>query len=66
MSHDHKQTDHRQHGNQPPRKRPIHHDWRFWVAIVLMLGAMGVYIATMDEAIRPGGKAVQKVPAAAP
>lgn len=64
MSHDHQQNDHHHHGNQVPRKRPIHHDWRFWVAIVLTLAAMGVYVATMDDAILPGGKVGQEVPTA--
>jgi hypothetical protein len=51
--------------NQPPRNRPIHHNWWFWAAIVLMLGAMVTYVMTMNEAIGPGGKG-QEVPAAAP
>ena len=53
------------HGNQPPRNRPIHHNWWFWAAVVLMLGAMVTYVMTMNEAIGPGGKG-QEVPAAAP
>jgi hypothetical protein len=64
MSHDHKHSGHDHHGNQP-RKRPIHHNWWFWAAVVLMLGAMLVYIMSDDEAIGPGGTGEQ-VPAAAP
>ena len=30
-----------------------HHDWKFWIAIVLMLVAMSVYITTLDLSIRP-------------
>lgn len=63
MAHDHKHSEHH-HGNQPPRKRPIHHNRWFWVAVVLMLGAMVIYVATMDEAIGPGGKG-EPVPAEA-
>jgi hypothetical protein len=65
MTHDHKHSDHEHHGNQPKRNRPIHHNWWFWAAIVLMLGAMVTYVMTMNEAIGPGGKG-QEVPAAAP
>jgi hypothetical protein len=50
-----------QHEHQSPKKG-IHRDWRFWVAIV-MLVAMGIYVATMDEAIEPGGQVNQEVPA---
>ncbi len=62
--HDHK---HHEHGATTSKKRPIHHDWRFWVAVVLMLAAMGAYVATMDEALQPGGKGGnigQEMPAA--
>jgi hypothetical protein len=46
-----------------PKKRGIHRDWRFWVAVLLMLGAMGVYVATMDESVGPGGQVEQSMPA---
>jgi hypothetical protein len=62
MSHHH--SDHPHDAHHPPRKPSFHRDWRFWVAVLLMLGAMAAYVATMDEAIRPGGKAGQPVPAA--
>ena len=41
--------------NQPhiPYWRRAHHDWKFWLAIVLMLIAMMVYIGTLDLSIRP-------------
>jgi len=55
--HEHK------HDHAPQGKRPIHHDWRFWVAVLLMLGAMGLYVATMDESRLPGGQVEQAVPA---
>jgi hypothetical protein len=38
--------------NLPYWKR-AHHDWRFWIALSLMLIAMFVYIATGDLAIQP-------------
>ena len=63
MSHEHKHSDHEHHGNEPPRKRPIHHNWWFWLAIILSLIAMLVYVMTMYEAFGPGSTG-QPVPAA--
>jgi hypothetical protein len=42
-----------------PGKKGIHKDWRAWTAIVLMLVAMVVYVATLDEAVQPEGDAEQ-------
>ena len=42
-------------------KRP-HHDWRFWVAIALMLTGIAVYVLTDSEALRPGSPAHQPMP----
>lgn len=47
------------------RKKKIHHDWRFWTAIVLMLVAMGAYVLSFDESLRPGGVDDPQVPMAA-
>ena len=50
-----------------PSKRPIHHDWRFWVsltAVILMLAAMFMYVTSDDESLQPGGKVGPTVPAA--
>jgi hypothetical protein len=63
MSHkDH--SHHNQHKTTVPKKG-FHRDWRFWVAVILMLGAMGMYVATMDEALGPGQQAGEEVPAMA-
>jgi hypothetical protein len=50
-----------QHSHDAPKKK-IHHDWRFW-AVILMLGAMLLYVVTNDEAVEPGGQIQQEVPA---
>lgn len=42
--------------NHPPRGpdwRHIHHHWYFWVGVLLMLVAMGVYVMTEDLSWRP-------------
>jgi type II secretory pathway component PulL len=51
------------HGHVKPR-RPIHKDWRVWVAVVLILAAMVSYVLTNDEVLRPAGPAGQPVPEA--
>jgi hypothetical protein len=67
MSHEHEHN-HGHHNHQThPKRRPIHHDWRFWVslsAVILMLAAMFMYVASDDESLRPGGKEGPPVPAA--
>ena len=53
---------HRHHGEhdhnsdyqaQRPYWRRAHHDWKFWIALSLMLAAMVVYVMSDDLAIRP-------------
>jgi hypothetical protein len=36
-----------------PYWKRAHHDWRFWVALVLMLMAMFIYLMTDDLSIIP-------------
>lgn len=45
----------REHGHdrRPPYWQRAHHDWKFWVAIVLMLCAMALYLKTNDLSLRP-------------
>ena len=65
MSHEHKHSNHEHHGNQPSQRQRIHHDWRFWAVIAMLVG-MAIYIVTMDEAVAPGIEPGAEVPAAAP
>ncbi len=67
MSHDHQQHNHGHHNHQthPHTKKPIHRNWMFWVAVVLMLAGMGVYVLSDDESLLPGGGEGPPVPAAA-
>jgi hypothetical protein len=62
MSHNEHSHGKDHHHEQHAAKKKIHHDWRFWVAIVILV-AMGIYVASMDEAIGPGGQVNQEVPA---
>ena len=39
--------------HQKPYWKQAHHDWKFWIAIILMLAAMGVYIGTVDLSVQP-------------
>jgi hypothetical protein len=68
MSHEHDhEHEHGHHNHQTHPKRPIHHDWRFWVsltAVILMLAAMFMYVTSDDESLQPGGKVGPPVPAA--
>ena len=47
-----------------PAWRGVHKDWRLWVVVGLMLLAMLTYVMTMDEAVQPGEKVQEAVPAA--
>ena len=53
-----------EHGSAKKTKK-IHHDWRFWTAIVLMLLAMAAYVFSFDESLRPGEVDGPEVPIAA-
>ena len=43
----------RGHHEHHPYWKRAHHDWRFWVALVLMLAAMLIYVMTDDLSIAP-------------
>jgi hypothetical protein len=61
MSHEH--SNHEHHRHPPAGQRRIHRDWRFWAVIAMLVG-MAIYVMTMDEAVAPGVKPGQEVPAA--
>jgi hypothetical protein len=42
-----------QEGLAPPYWRRMHHDWRFWVALILMLAAITIYILSENLAWLP-------------
>ena len=41
------------HPGHTPAWMRLHHDWRFWVAVILMFGAMVIYLMSDDLAWRP-------------
>ena len=45
-----------------PYWKRAHHDWKFWVAILLMLAAMVIYVKTNDLSVRPNNQVQQRVP----
>lgn len=48
-----------QHGHQGQphgAKRGVHRDWRFWVGMALMLAAIGMYVASLDDGVVPGSE----------
>ena len=55
-----------QHINRGKERIPYwkraHHDWKFWIAILLMLAAMVMYVKTNDLSVRPHNKIQQRVP----
>ncbi|HVU87920.1 MAG TPA: hypothetical protein VHD36_11410 [Pirellulales bacterium] len=59
--HGHEHGHSHEHGH---RKRPIHHDWRLWVAVIAMLGAMLAYVMSDDERFAPGNDKHDPMPAA--
>jgi len=62
--HQHSKDHHRSH-NHPQRK--VHKDWRLWLAVVLMLLGMVIYVVTLDESVLPGaGNSKLPVPAVLP
>ena len=44
----------REHGHQQgPSRRKLHHDWRLWLVVGLMLAAMLIYIYSDNERFGP-------------
>jgi hypothetical protein len=41
------------HGFHRPYWKHAHHDWRLWVAVILMLVALSIYVMSDDLAWRP-------------
>ena len=53
------------HSEKKSPRPGLHKDWRIWLAVGLMLAAMGMYVLSLDESVQPGSGAGGGVPAAA-
>ena len=60
-----KHAHHSDHSEKKPLLWGLHKDWRAWLALGLMLAAMGIYVLTLDDAVQPGSTANNTAPAAA-
>jgi hypothetical protein len=55
--HRHEGPDHdRVHHDGRPYWKRAHHDWRFWVGVVLMFAAISVYVLSDNLALAPSGQ----------
>lgn len=36
-------------------KKRLHKDWRVWLAVILMLVAISIYVLTLDDSLLPFG-----------
>jgi hypothetical protein len=65
MKADHEHAHKGDHAHHPgPVWKRLHHHWWMWIAVLLMLAAMAVYVLSDNEMFRPGGKVQQPIPAA--
>jgi hypothetical protein len=63
--HPHHSTHHPDHPGKKPLLFGLHKDWRAWLALGLMLAAIGMYVLTLDDAVQPEVAVTNAPPAAA-
>jgi hypothetical protein len=54
--HDHSGHHHHNHEGHHHEEKPgrqFHKDWRIWLAVVVLLVALGIYVLTNGEVLRP-------------
>jgi uncharacterized membrane protein len=54
---------HHHHHGEGPYWRRAHHDWRFWVGMIAMLMAIGVYVGSNDLSMLSFGMGKKLPPA---
>ncbi|HUE15350.1 MAG TPA: hypothetical protein VMR25_14375 [Planctomycetaceae bacterium] len=64
QEHGHGHHGHHGHESHEKPRRQFHKDWRVWIGVILILTALGAYVLTNDEVLRPGRGPQQPVPAA--
>lgn len=52
MTHS-KHAKHKHHSEKKPPRKGLHKDWRAWLALGLMLAAIGMYVLTLDDSVQP-------------
>ncbi len=52
-------------GHQQSQRPGIHKDWRTWVAVIVMLGAIGIYVLTLDDSVEVMDETAAGAPASA-
>jgi hypothetical protein len=40
-------------GHKHSSRTKLHRDWRAWLAVILMLAAIAMYVLTLDDSIIP-------------
>jgi hypothetical protein len=45
------------------KDRALHKDWRTWAVVLLMVGAMAIYVLTLDDSVVPGSMGRTQAPA---
>ena len=60
-----KHSKHSHHSEKKPPWKGLHKDWRAWLALGLMLAAMGIYVLTLDDSVQPERAAGNGAPDAA-
>lgn len=53
----------RHHEREHARTSGFHKDWRTWVVVIVMLGAMGMYLLTLDDSVAAVGEVPTYSPA---
>jgi hypothetical protein len=52
-SQSHNHSKHRHTDRKESGSRKFHKDWRVWLALLLMLGGIVLYVLTLDDSIIP-------------
>jgi|GEM_PF-1533657 len=60
-----KRHNHPKVNRQVQKKKALHKDWRTWLAIGIMLGAIGIYIFTLDDSVELSAVNQSQTPVAA-
>jgi uncharacterized integral membrane protein len=60
--HPHTHYAHEHGHDRGPYWKRAHRDWKLWIAVVIMLLAMVIYIRSNDLSVRPQGQLQQRTP----